>query len=289
MKKLLILALLLAPVFALAQTNSDGTVTTPEPTPVQASTAPDRGTVVTATPNTQVKTAPSPTKAPVRNVDEDCDDSDRLGCGNYLDDDDDGDTIGDYIGDPDFDLLRISEEGDIDVSLTVTNEGRDRLQAAIEAGDVTVRGWDPKKKEVIVGPEQVNTTEQLADYAAALSLADDRIRAMDSDATAGNLVRYRSEGTLLWVKRVNFDITATVRPPAEGEKYGRVKVRFPWYSFLIRRGVKAADIEADVSKELTAHELTHVIQRQAQMFNTLSNILKAHHDAAKSIIQNIRG
>lgn len=77
------------------------------------------------------------------------------------------------------------------------------------------------------------------------------------------------------------------------DKDGNLKMHKPWYSFLTTSEVDAfsAAVEADFKAQqdnLKTFKIQDLLQRQAQYFQSLTNILKTRHDTVKNSIGNIR-
>ncbi len=134
---------------------------------------------------------------------------------------------------------------------------------------VTVRGWDPEKKQ------------EIAAKIEAQASADENMKAADisEDEVA---IDYSEPAKLFGVIPTNLGFTISA------DASGRVKVRFPWYRFLF--GLGANDVASDAmhvyQRNQTDLEFLKVQQdtsvRQSGIFTALSNILKTRHDAAVS-------
>lgn len=166
-----------------------------------------------------------------------------------------------------------------------------------------VRGWDPETKKEILGAapksaDEVKTEADLALFAAAAASDD-----MPMEEVAFNygkiVVKYRGEGRLLGFIPHTFVETATLDTDASGK--ARVKVKFPWYRFLLTPDVSAAEIEEEAAQADKGHKqwievlsagagasIEAQAAAHAEAFNSLSNILKTKHDTAKNSIGNIR-
>ena len=72
-----------------------------------------------------------------------------------------------------------------------------------------------------------------------------------------------------------------------------MKVKFPWFTFLMSIDLSAADIETELEGEFgTGNEKwfkdNSGASEIAKAFTTLSNILKTKHDTVKNSIGNVR-
>src|SRR3989344_969597 len=71
--------------------------------------------------------------------------------------------------------------------------------------------------------------------------------------------------------------------------FGRVKVKFPWYSFLLRKGTSANELKNAVQQEESKKEggkdwielESWSFISTAQAMHLVSNIMKTKHDTAK--------
>ena len=217
----------------------------------------------------------------------------------------------------DFDfVVRLLEFGGIDISSVDVDaslgEGDpDRplvigqVYDEIHVKGVEVRGWDPAKKEELnslgYGAADIDSYERLTLFAA---------RTVSSDANV--------EEIALNFGKIKFDYIFPIRilgfidADMESEAtiiFGdgvhgtiddadRVKVKFPWWHVFGRKGISAADIERSYDAklqtigedaELANIDLQSNTERSARAMFLISNIMKAHHDTAMSVIRKIGG
>ncbi len=102
-------------------------------------------------------------------------------------------------------------------------------------------------------------------------------------------VKYRTRGKVLGLIPVSF--TERVEVETEPEQGARVKVKAPWYSFLLVREVRAEELEADIRADIEANlggNLNWDFGTRAYALARVSNVLKARHDTAKNSIRNVR-
>jgi len=50
-----------------------------------------------------------------------------------------------------------------------------KVKEVVRSGNVEVRGWDPEKKEMTIGPDDVEKPEDFLDFVGALTLSDENI------------------------------------------------------------------------------------------------------------------
>jgi hypothetical protein len=175
-------------------------------------------------------------------------------------------------------------------NLNFSLDNLDNLRADIEDGKVSVRGWDPKEKKLTVGPESINTAKDLAEYAAGLAAQDENIEGIETGQNEMSF-HYSNEGKLFGIFPIKFSALSTIDTGSSTE---RVKVKFPWYSFFIKKDFSETDLEQAIQGGLGEGEIRATsslqgnITRLAQMMSTISNVLKTKHDTVKNSINNIR-
>ena len=163
---------------------------------------------------------------------------------------------------------------------------------------VEVRGWNPDKKEIIVGPilagndppvievvldpTSITSLEELEAFAANLANQDSNIKLIKLTSESIEL-DYQYEGRLFGV----FPIKAWTRAFIGNDN--RVKLKNPWYDIFIKKSIKyeLSDSESDLSK-LQIQGLQNELQKQAWSLQLISNIMKTKHDTVKNSINNIR-
>ncbi|OGF62630.1 hypothetical protein A2662_03790 [Candidatus Giovannonibacteria bacterium RIFCSPHIGHO2_01_FULL_45_33] len=192
-------------------------------------------------------------------------------------------------GDPDFDLNALPPPGSGDPDF-------DLLNIEIAGGlseDVTVRGWDPKKKEEIVGkPRSVETTDDLKIYVEATLLSDPVLKGIKIKENFIE-VGTREPGKFLWLIPVEMDTKVGVYfNPKEYNLDKNVKVKFPWWSFLVKKSAPTAsleiDIDAQMASKIDSFTIKQTVRGYAEALSLVSNVLKTRHDTVKNSIGNIR-
>lgn len=136
---------------------------------------------------------------------------------------------------------------------------------------VTVPGWDADKKESI----QSDIDTEIENDSAIKSVE------VSEDAVA---MAYATPAKLFGFIPMNMNLSIS----ADAE--GRVKVRFPWFSFLVKSDFNKT---AEVLNGIFQHNQSDFefvnakgsAKAQVEIFTTLS---KAMHEMTKSIIQNIK-
>ncbi|OGG79973.1 hypothetical protein A3A39_01155 [Candidatus Kaiserbacteria bacterium RIFCSPLOWO2_01_FULL_54_13] len=180
-----------------------------------------------------------------------------------------------------------------DGEITQTNQSdMDFLRGnAVSAYAVEVRGWDPKQKQeflaTVKAHTQVQSGQDLENFAKGVLLKDENIEEVSADKGTVT-VKYQANGKLLGFIPISF--TETVELETKGEAAGSVKVKFPWFAFLVTTDVSAGDLEEELAKgqEKWLHVESWSFPALAEAFNTLTIVLKTKHDTVKNSINNIR-
>lgn len=151
-----------------------------------------------------------------------------------------------------------------------------------------VRGWDPKQKEefLLQLKERVELTsgQDLENFARGVLLNDKNMKSATISEEEVE-VEYKQPAKFLGM----FPATINSNILVSGDT--KVKVKFPWYKifFYIPEEISEASIETDVQASLEGQVgIENAIQKQAQVFQTVSNVLKTKHDTAKNSVGNIR-
>ena len=203
------------------------------------------------------------------------------------------DGVKSAIGDLDRDGLNDAEvykkveSGEINVQ--VSSEAKRAAEKAdvgtVRAG-VIVRGWDSREKVDMPGRGPVMAAQVLEEKGREIAKRDENIRRVLATKESVE-IDYSHPGRLFGF----FDITYRVRYSMDKE--GRVKVRFPWYRFMLRdaSGDLAKSVEyvfQNNETNLDFLKLQDDVLRQTQALQTLSSVLKTKHDTVKNSIGNIR-
>jgi hypothetical protein len=160
-----------------------------------------------------------------------------------------------------------------------------------------VRGWDPKNKETIIGvapstASLVTDSDDLVLFAAKVVEEDELVEEVNFTYTKIEY-DYKEQGTLFWIIPVDLTLRASV--DIDGDEIGRIKVKFPWWSFMAgRKTVRPHDFQTALEKardagEFTVSHLENAEQKVAQQLQTTSNVMKAAHDTAMAVIRKIGG
>ena len=163
----------------------------------------------------------------------------------------------------------------------------------VSASAVTVRGWDPKQKQeflaTVKAHAEVQSGQDLENFAKGVLLKDENIEELSLNYEK-IVINYRSSGKLFGFIPLSF--TQEVELDTAGENVGRVKVKMPWFSFLMRADVGGDDVEEEASKQKDHDKWINIeswsFGERAEALSTLSNILKTKHDTVKNSIGNIR-
>ena len=139
---------------------------------------------------------------------------------------------------------------------------------------------------------EVKTEADLALF-AAMHAAEDRPTESVSFNYGKIIVKYQADGKLFWVLPHTFTEEVTLDTDANGK--ARVKVKLPWYSFLLATDVSASELETDAEAADDGHKewieilsigggasLEAQAAAHAAAFTSLSNVLKAQYDVVAS-------
>ena len=173
------------------------------------------------------------------------------------------------------------------------NIGVGELQGnAVSVSAVEVRGWDPKQKQeflaTVKAHAQVRSEQDLENFAKGVLLENENKEEISLNFEKITM-EHRSSGKLFGFIPISF--TQRVELEAEGDDAGRVKVKMPWFSFLLKADVPAEDIETEAEASISANLGNNEnwdFGGQAEIIATISNVLKTRHDTVKNSVGNIR-
>ncbi len=198
----------------------------------------------------------------------------------------DGRTVGDSDNDP--------------LNISVKGSGLKKLHLEAKEGDsskkVGVQGWDPKKKEEIIGsPHNVRTPEELSVYVEAVALNDARISDISVSRSSVE-IQSAEKGKLFWFIPVQMTRVITVNIKDGEKKADRVKVKFPWYHVFVKKTETSEALKSEVSTRLDTWEWESVDSSQSMtdaarishILQLVSGILKTKHDTVKNSTGNVR-
>ena len=182
------------------------------------------------------------------------------------------------------------------VGLEISVDG-EKLREQVQAGTAEVKGWDPIKKQVTLQAQEVASKEDLHDFTQAVIIGNERIKEIKIEEDIFKL-EYKEPAKLFGF--INVEMNAKV----EVDEVGEVKVKFPWYKFLTTskaseskeqiidalEGIEDTDVVEDIGDmaETDMLQMQNTLQKQAQMIQTLSNIMKALSDTQDDVIDNIK-
>ncbi|MBU6501029.1 MAG: hypothetical protein KGJ89_02795 [Patescibacteria group bacterium] len=162
------------------------------------------------------------------------------------------------------------------------DEGTSSKNASvISASAVEIRGWDATQKQQFLGTvkaqAELRSGQDLQNFAKGVLLRDDNVEDVQvaSDTVK---VSYKEPAKLFGV------FGSSLSAQVETDAQGRVKVHYPWYSFLfsVPSSVASAELETKLNASIGQTSLQNNLQGQAQVIQSISNILKAAHDTASS-------
>ena len=152
-----------------------------------------------------------------------------------------------------------------------------------------MRGWDPKQKQeflaTVKAHAEVQSGQDLENFARGVLLQDENVEELAVEEEK-LVVKYLSRGKFLGFIPLSF--TQTVELDTDGDDMGRVKVRMPWFAFLLRADVSAEELENELGINEKWMRASWNAAEIAEAFNILTSVLKTKHDTAMAAIQNIR-
>lgn len=235
-------------------------------------------------------------------------------------------------GDPDFDLLRVSPTPQSPIYNDEVNKGENPLHeikkqipppsvsglptttgvdikdydddedgvpsktedidTSVSVSAVTVRGWDPKKKEEFMSEQktfaEVRSQQDLENFAAGVLLKDETIEEVQFNPKEIS-VSYQAEGKLLWLFPMNYTERLVV---SEEDGALSFEGKKPWYGFLIHSNEDpdetAAAAKVKHKETINMDAISWGVSNHASLLNSISNVLKTKHDTAKNSVSNVR-
>jgi hypothetical protein len=186
-------------------------------------------------------------------------------------------------------------DGDTGEKEGETDTGKDiRQNTTITIQGVTVRGWDYTKKEEILDaapedPSDVATKEDLELFVMSTVEADANMESVSFNFDK-IVIHYATSGRLFGIIPLTFTEVVELDTDPTSKTVGRVKVKFPWFRFLLRPDISAGEVEEAAEK---GHDKWIALDSwsatdQAEAFASVSNILKTRHDTVKNSISNVR-
>jgi len=129
----------------------------------------------------------------------------------------------------------------------------------------------------------IETQEELASFAVAIALNDRNVE--EIAINYGKIKMSYSQPAKLF-GFINVDYTAE----AIVDKEGRVKVKFPFWTKISKTNKKKLEQELKAisdDAQLANIDLQNSLQKQQQVIQMLSNIMKVNHDTAMAVIRKI--
>lgn len=175
---------------------------------------------------------------------------------------------------------------------------RDRA-SGVSVSAVEIRGWNPQKKEeflvTVKEHAELQSEQDLENFATGVLLKDKNIKSAELSEDSID-IEYSVPAKFLGIFNGSIKVNISAKKGGEEietDKYGRVKVKFPWYRFLFRTEeiVRPKQIKTVLNKELVDLQeigIENNIQRQAQVLSIMSDVMKSAHDTATNIIRNLK-
>jgi len=171
-----------------------------------------------------------------------------------------------------------------------------RVSAADVVKDVTVRGWDPKKKEEIAGrPEDVKTEEDLQAFMKAVVATNPVIFDTTADESSVG-ISFKERAKLFGF--IPISIKHNVKVNIET---GEPTFEHSWWATVSRSSFGKNDELKQIQEELKVKlssmselgemdslRLQMMMDRRSKFIQTLSNILKKISDTQDTLVQNLK-
>jgi len=160
-------------------------------------------------------------------------------------------------------------------------------ESAVSVKAVEVRGWDPKQKQeflvTVKTYAEVKSGQELENFAKGVLVHDENIKSINLEEESTK-VEYRMPAKLFGIFNSSHKVSV------EADKQSRIKVKFPWFSFLFKKSVSAKELEADVKTALPEvdDEVIVGFENRIQTLLSISDVLKTKHDTVKNSINNVR-
>lgn len=154
------------------------------------------------------------------------------------------------MGDPDFDALDLAL---LDADLAAL---RSAALQPVTPDDITLRGWDLRKKDEIAGsPGRVRTVRDLEQYVSAVALTDATIKRIRIKKDTVEL-ESTEKGKLLGMIPVTMSARVTVRYDLTDPKKDVVRVRLPLWGMLVKKPYRAGALRDQIKEDIRASVIT---------------------------------
>jgi len=188
----------------------------------------------------------------------------------------------------DAELKRDSvEDASVDGPVESTTKESNLGGKAISVQAVEVRGWDTKQKKefltTVKTHAEVKSEQELGNFAKGVFLKDENVKAI---ATEEDVVQIDYNMPVKLFGIFNSSLKVHVNTDAKGQ----TKVKYPWYKFLFKKLVSASELKDSVEAALPEvdDEVSLGFEQQANIIQTISNILKTSHDSAMNSVRNMK-
>jgi hypothetical protein len=160
---------------------------------------------------------------------------------------------------------------------------------SVAAGDVNGLTEEEKREFLASVKEhaEVQSGQDLENFAKGVLLDNEDIEELSAEDTSV-VVKHRTHGKLFGF--IPLTLWQEVKVETEGAEAGRVKLKLPWYAFLVAMDVTPEDLEAEIGKheKWFKSNANAGLSVHAAIFTSISNVLKTRHDTAKNSVGNIR-
>lgn len=168
------------------------------------------------------------------------------------------------------------------------------VSEGISVSALEIRGWDPAKKAEVLGSAlvsaQVQSDADLSNFVATMVINDENIDSVEIEKGEVE-VAYNFPAKFLGIFKTNIHANVTVA--ADAKTADRVKVKFPWLSFLftmdstVKTVALTEAIDSQLAGQVRAETATDA-SVAAEVLEKVGAALRAKHDTVKNSIGNIR-
>ena len=201
-----------------------------------------------------------------------------------------------------------SPEADVEVAVGFGDGIKGRIPEAVDdpddegSGGVIIKGKSIKENypdkdhddwiEILSGT--VESEKDLELFAVATAASDNNIEEISFYFNKIEM-KYSQPAKLFGFIPVTYTATAIVGEEIYPDKYGRVKLKLPWWLAFAQDNSEElkGDLEQGMSAmgnnaQLANIHLQNAMQKQQQLIQMMSNVMKTKHDTAKAAVNNVR-
>lgn len=163
---------------------------------------------------------------------------------------------------------------------------------SVATGDVNGDGVSAEEKQefmlLVREHARVQSEQDLTNFAKGILLENTQAEHISLNYEK---IQVKTRGTGKLIGFIPISFVQQVEIDADGEGAGKVRVKMPWYSFLLSPDIPAEEIEEEATRAIVENggeNQNWDFGARAFALKTLSNVLKTKHDTAKNSVGNIR-